>query len=131
MSPAAHPKRLSRSCWRKRTRLPLLKTIFRGASPSKPFGLQWFPPTPAISYEKPHTSRQGPPRPFRRITSPRLPPPGSSPACAALPRELHLPESRSIEPSSAPDGGGGGAGARDGAGHLEKSSSCPLEKTRA
>ena len=131
MSPAAHPKRLSRSCSGKRTRLPLLKTIFRAASPSKPLGLQRSPPTPATGYEKPHTSTEAPQHPFRRLTSPRLPPPGSSPALAALPGELHLPESRSIDPSSAPGGGEGGAGARDGVGPPERSCSCPLEKTRA
>ena len=68
---------------------------------------------------------------FAASPLPTHPSPGSSPARAALPEELHLPQSRSIYPSSAPVGGGGGAGARDGAGPPESSYSCHLEKTRA
>ena len=77
MSPAAAseeaPKRLSRSCSGKRTRHPLLKTIFRGASPSKPFGRHRSPPTPATGQEKPHTATKPPQGPFRRLTSPHPP----------------------------------------------------------
>lgn len=93
MSPTAHPKRLSESCWRNGL-VPLLKPIFREASPSKPFGLQWFPTTGHKL--RPHPSKQG-----RRITSPRLPPPGVVLRAPHFRGKLHLPESRSIEPSSA------------------------------